>query len=207
MNRIIISFALCIAPLAASELPPEGADSLSSTQANYDGNSLILTGHVVLDHGLGKMTAEEASLQRQEAGKDFPFSLIQLRKDVLLALKNSAQITCGSADLDFTTLKGTLLPAEHGKVVYSDQIKKKKGGDATPLKLSGELVELNFSKQSSEGKKTNYEIDTILAKQEVVIEYADNFELQAHHALYRKGSSQSDKTSQREFRGVVTAYP
>jgi lipopolysaccharide export system protein LptA len=207
MKRFMISLALYIVPLAAVEPLPNDTDSLSSTQANYDGNSLILTGHVILDHGLGKMTAEEASLQRQEAGKDFPFSLIQLRKDVLLALKNSAQITCGSADLDFTTLKGTLLPSEEGKVVYSDQIKKKKGGDATPLKLSGQMVELDFSKQSSEGKKTDYEIDTVLIKQEVVIEYADNFQLQAHHALYRKGPSCSDKTSQREFRGLVTAYP
>ncbi len=187
------------------EIPDNG--SLSSTNASYDGNSLLLTGHVSLDHGLGKMTAEEASLQRQEAEKDFPFSVIQLRKDVLLALKNSAQITCGSADLDFTALKGILLPPENGKVVYSDQIRKKKGGDTTPFKLSGQFVELNFYKQSHDGNKTDYEIDNILAKEGVVIEYADNFQLEAHHALYRKEHSRDNKTSKREFQGVVTAYP
>jgi hypothetical protein len=207
MKNLAICFTLCAAPLAAGTPDIPDNSSLSSTNASYDGNSLLLTGHVALDHGLGKMTAEEASLQRQEVGKDFPFSLIQLRKDVLLSLKNSAQITCGSADLDFTLLKGTLLPPENGKVVYTDQIKKKKAGETSPLKLSGQFIELNFSKQSHDGKKTDYEIDTILAKEDVVIDYADDFQLYAHHALYRKELPRDNKTSQREFQGVVTAYP
>ncbi|MBS0604988.1 MAG: hypothetical protein JSS60_08155 [Verrucomicrobia bacterium] len=207
MNLLATCLALCAIPLAANAPSIPDSGSLSSTDASYDGNSLNLTGHVVLDHGLGKMTAEEASLQRQEAGKDFPFSFIQLRKDVVLALKSSAQISCGSADLDFTSLKGTLLPSENGKVVYTDQIKKKKGGEATALQLSGQCVELNFSKQSFDGKKTDYEIDNILAKEDVVIDYADNFQLLAHHALYRKELSRDNKTSKREFQGVVTAYP
>jgi hypothetical protein len=202
-----ISSSLLFAPLIANAptAVPESS-SLSSSDASYDGNSLLLTGHVVLDHGLGKMMAEEASLQRQEAGKDFPFSLIQLRKEVLLALKNSAQITCGSADLDFTTLKGTLYPSNGNPVVYSDQIKKKKGGEALPLKLSGQLIELLFSKQPQEGKKTEYDIQTVLAKEDVVINYADNFELRAGQALYRKETT-DNKSSQREFQGVITAYP
>lgn len=211
-------FALCASSLAAnspSELGVELAEAspvlansgtLSSTNASYDGSSLLLTGHVSLNHGLGKMTAEEASLQRQEAGKDFPFSLIQLRKDVILSLKNSAQISCGSADLDFAALKGSLLSPENGKVVYTDQIKKKRSSDTSLLQLSGKFIDLNFSKQSDD-TKTDYEIDNILAKEEVVIDYADNFQLHAHHALYRKELSPDNKTSKKEFQGVVTAYP
>jgi hypothetical protein len=206
-THFAIAFVLCIAPLAANAPDVTSSASLSSSNATYDGNSLLLTGHVLLDHGLGKMSAEEASLQRQEAGKDFPFSLIQLRKDVLLTLKSSAQIVCGSADLDFTALRGLLLPSEDGTVVYSDRIKKKKGGDTTPLKLSGQFVELTFSKQLHNEEKTDYEIDNIQAKQNVLIEYADNFQLQAHQALYRKELSPNHKTSKREFQGVVTAYP
>ncbi len=207
MKTLTLCLSLLAAPLAgnAPEIPDTG--TLSSTNASYDGSSLHLTGHVVLDHGLGKMTAEEASLQRQEAGKDFPFSVIKLRTAVVLALKNSAQISCGSADLDFTALKGTLLPAENGKVVYTDQIKRKKDGTTTPLKLCGQNVELNFAKQPCGEEKTNYEIDSILAKEEVEIDYADAFQLFAHQALYRKELSPDNKTSKREFQGIVTAYP
>jgi lipopolysaccharide export system protein LptA len=203
----IILISLLAVPLIANtpELPESG--SLSSSDASYDGNSLVLTGHVVLDHGLGKMTAEEASLERQEAGKDFPFSLIQLRKDVLLALKNNAQISCGRAELDFAALKGILHPPENGKVVYTDQIKKKKGGEMNPLKLTGQLVQLNFLKQAHDGKKTEYEIDNILAKEDVVIDYANDFQLYADQALYRKELSRDYKSSKKEFQGIVTAYP
>ncbi len=207
MRTLTIAMSLLAAPLAADEpaLPESG--TLSSSDASYDGNSLVLTGHVILDHGLGKMTAEEASLQRQEAGKDFPFSFIHLRKDVLLALKSSAQISCGSAELDFTTLKGILHPPENGPVVYTDQIKKKRGGEISPLKLSGQLIQLNFLKRPIDGKKTEYEIENILAKEDVVIDYASDFQLYAHQALYRKELSQDYKSSKKEFQGIVTAYP
>ncbi|MGC1879295.1 MAG: hypothetical protein WA678_07975 [Rhabdochlamydiaceae bacterium] len=203
----ILAFLMSVltTPLLATDLPDSG--SLSSSDASYDGNSLLLTGHVILDHGLGKMTAEEASLQRQETGKDFPFSLIQLRHHVLLALKNSAEISCGSADLDFTELKGILHPPENGKVVYTDQIKKKRGGGVSSLKLTGQIAELRFLRQEHDGKKTEYEIENILAKEDVVIDYAGDFQLYAHQALYRKELSSDDKTSKKEFQGIVTAYP
>jgi hypothetical protein len=206
-SMIGICLSLFVAPLIANAPTVPDSGSLSSSDASYDGNSLVLTGHVVLDHGLGKMTAEEASLQRQEAGKDFPFSLIQLRKDVLLALKNSAQISCDSADLDFTALKGILHPPENGKVVYTDQIKKKRGGEISPLKLTGQFVQLNFLKQPQDSKKTEYEIENILAKEDVVIDYANDFQLYAHQALYRKELSGDYKTSKKEFQGIITAYP
>ncbi len=206
MNKIVVvCFVLCTVILTANEPPANQDSSLSSTNASYDGNFLTLTGNVSLDHGLGKMSSEEASLQRQEVGNDFPFSQILLRKNVLLSLKNSAQICCDSADLDFTALKGTLLAEENGKVVYSDQIKKKKGGEATSLTLSSQTIELNFSKHA--GKKTEYDIDHILAKEDVAIDYAGNFHLLAHHALYRRELSRDNKTTHREFQGTITAYP
>ena len=122
-----MSFFLSILMMPLSIAAPlSETGSLSSTDASYDGNALVLTGHVVLDHGLGKMNAEEASLQRQEGGKDFPFSLIHLNKDVLLSLKNNAKLQCESADLDFSALKGLLHAKEGGTVVYTDSIKKKK---------------------------------------------------------------------------------
>ena len=202
-----LSLSLLVAPLIANapSMPDQG--SLSSSDASYDGNSLLLTGHVILDHGLGKMMSEEASLQRQEIGKDFPFSLIQLRKDVLLGLKSGAQISCGSADLDFTALKGLLYSSENDKVTYTDQIKKRKGSETNSLKLTGQFVQLEFLKQAHDGKKTEYDVDRIFVKESVVIDYANDFQLHAHEALYRKESLQRSKSSSQEFQGIVTAYP
>ncbi len=201
--RTLIALLFSSAALFATEIPPESG-SLSSTNAAYDGQSLLLTGHVILDHGLGKMTAEEANLQKQDsAGKDFPFSQIQLRKDVLLALKNSAELRCANADLDFTALKGILHAAEGEKVSYTDAMQRKKGNDSSPLRLLSRELELNFSKQDLDSKKSEYEVETILAKTDVEIHYADTFHLAADHALYRKILSTSDS---KEFQGIITAY-
>lgn len=207
VRNLPLFLTLMLCPLLAEgpALPESG--SLSSSNASYDGNALTLSGHVVLDHGLGKMTAENASLQRPETGTEFPFSFIQLRHDVQLALKSSAQILCDSADLDFVTLKGILLPAENGKVVYSDLLKKKKEGEAVPLQFSSNRIELNFEKQPAANNKTEYEIQTILAKEGVVIDYASQFQLLADRAIYRRELSENTPATQKEFQGIVTAYP
>jgi hypothetical protein len=203
-NIALLYGLICASYLMASEPGFPESGSVSSTNATYDGNALILTGHVVLDHGLGKMTAEEASLQKQEMGKDFPFSVIELRKDVHLALKNSAELLCETADLDFNALKGLLHAKEDSKVVYTDVYKKKK--EMLPFKLTGNSVELLFFKQPSEDKKSTYDIETVLVKDDVLIDYAQLFHLRADHALYRKQNAAAPSAS-KEFQGIITAYP
>src|ERR1700722_6025662 len=117
MKQCLLALLFGIGSLHAA--PDTDSAALSSSNAAYDGNALVLTGHVLLDHGLGKMAADEAKLQRQETGKDFPFSLIQLINNVQLTMKSGAQIHCDGADLDFTSLKGLLSAQNGGKVVYS----------------------------------------------------------------------------------------
>ena len=200
MSALYVTLAmLCSVLINASEAPFSQSGSLSSTHATYDGNALILTGHVILDHGLGKMQAEEASLQKQEVGKDFPFSVIGLRKDVRLALRNSAELICETADLDFNTLKGLLKPKEASQVVYTDTFKRKK--ESVAFQLKGNSMELFFSKDVNQEKKSTFDIETLLVKEEVQIQYAQQFQLLADHALYRK------QNASKEFQGIITAYP
>ncbi len=62
-------------------------------------------------------------------------------------------------------------------------------------------------KKRQEGKKSDFEIETILAKEDVLIDYAQEFTLRAGHALYRKGSTPEKKGNYKEFQGTITAYP
>lgn len=185
---------------ANATIPP--ATSLSSSHAAYDGNALILTGHVVLDHGLGQMHAEHASLKKQEMGVDFPFSIIELQKDVILHLKNNARLSCATANLDFSLLKGFLFSEENQRVTFSDVIKKK-----TPVILSSNIAEITFSKTLIDSKKNDYDVETIFAKEAVLIQYNNTFILHADRALYRKVLPQDNKATPREFQGFISAYP
>ncbi len=197
MKNQLLAFLFSVSALHAA--PDVDSGAVSSTNAVYDGNALVLTGHVMLDHGLGKMAADEAKLQRQEAGRDFPFSFIQLINNVQLSLKNGAQIHCDGADLDFTSLKGLLSAQGDGKVIYSDNLKK------GLFRLLGNSVELKISKHAQGEKKSDFEIETILAKDDVNIEFAKGFTLQAHQALYRKAPVKENASE--EFHGSVTASP
>jgi len=164
--------------------PVTDSGSVSSANASYDGNALVLKGQVALDHGVGKIEADEAVLERQEVGKDFPFSLIHLKQSVLLSLHNRAQARCDAADLDFSALKGSLFSAE--RVIYTD----------TSFRILGKIVDLTFEKKGQVGQKTSYDIDTAVASSNVEVEYGSQFKLFADKALYQKTANQITATSE-----------
>ncbi len=178
--------------LLGDTLPLE-KNQLSSTKASYDGNALILQGRVQLDHGLGNMCADQAFLQKQETGKDFPFSLIQLKKEVLLSLKNKAELRCNLAELDFNDLKGTLSAEEQETVSYKDFLKKE-GDLLIPFYLVSQLIDLQFSKKEIPSEASQYEIQSLVARKKVQIDYAKEFILHADEASYHNS-------------GIVQAYP
>ncbi len=182
---------LTLLSLHAEETPIQAA-SVSSSSADYNGNTLVLRGNVALDHGLGKMQAEEAELERQETGKDFPFSLIHLKKDVLLLFKDRGKLQCSRADLDFQTMKGQLSSDVGARVVYVDR---------DLVSVASQTAELSFAAESHDGKKTLFDVETLTAKENVAIEYGQGYALFADAAIYYKNSPQDKKT------GLILAYP
>ncbi len=158
------------------------AGTISSSNASYDGNALILKGQVLLDHGLGKMQAEEAILQKQEVGKDFPFSLIHLEKDVFLKLNQNGELKCEKADLDFGALKG-FLTSSH-RVSYTDTLKKKKGKSPS-FQLISSAIDLQFLKKADQAK-VSYDVQNVLARDNVELSYADGYTLFTDAILYKK---------------------
>ncbi len=173
------SLMLCAVPV---DKPPVDTGTISSSNASYDGNALILKGQVLLDHGLGKMQAEEAVLQKQEAGKEFPFSLIHLEKDVTLSLQQNGELKCEKADLDFSILKGFLTSSK--RVSYADTLKRKRG-KPTSFQLVSQAIDLQFTKKSDQ-PKTIYDVQNILARDNVELTYANDYILFTDAIFYQK---------------------
>ncbi len=179
-KMLLLSYLLCSGLFAVD------TGSISSSNASYDGSALVLKGQVILDHGLGKMLAEEATLQKQEIGKDFPFSQIHLQKDVTLQLPQSGLLKCDDAELDFSTLKGVLTSA--GRVSYTDTLKRKKGKPST-FQLASQTIDLQFLKKNqspSDPTKTQYDIENVTARNLVELTYADHYTLFTDTVLYQK---------------------
>lgn len=182
----IICVLLASACLHANSVPE--STSLSSSSADYNGNTLILKGNVSLDHGLGKMLAEQAFLEKQEPGKDFPFSYIRLLKEVRMTTPD-AEIKCETADLDFISLKGVLLPKIQEKVTYLEKERS--------LRLMSDSIEIEMEKKGFDGKKMAYRLENLHAKGDVVVDYAKAFTLRADHAHYTQMGSKR----------ILTVYP
>lgn len=181
IKKLFSSVMFCAAAFANS---PATVDSgtISSSNASYDGNALILKGQVLLDHGLGKMQAEEAILQKQEAGKDFPFSLIHLEKEVVLKLNQNGELKCEKADLDFGALKGFLTSSR--RVSYVDSLKRKKGKSPS-FQLISSALDLQFLKRSDQ-PKISYDVQDVLAHDNVELTYDEGFTLFTDAILYKK---------------------
>lgn len=193
--KIFSLFLLPLLLLTANETPQTGA--ISSTQAEYDGNALILKGDVLLNHSLGKMKAELASLQRQETGKEFPFSFIHLENQVHLFLKENAELSCSTADLDFNSQKGKLFSQKNSKVSYTDLLRQN-----APFQILGKEADLVFIKENE-----NPSIESILLHDDVSIHYAGEFLLTAGQALYTKKETRTANGPAAPHAGSIVASP
>jgi hypothetical protein len=201
MNAAVLALFFFL-PSLIGALQITDSSSVTSTTADYDGNTLLLKGNVKLDHGLGKMSAEEAGLERQDSGKDFPFSLIHLRKEVVLHLKNNAELHCEGADLDFISMKGRLSAADNGNVFYTTPLKKKGSDSKELLRLLSKYVDIELTKKDLDGKKSTYDMQSLLAREQVQIEYGNQFVLNADKALYRK-----QLVANKQAQEIITAAP
>ena len=162
--------------------------SVSSKEATYDGDTLILGGSVSLNHGLGTLFAEKAFLQKQGADADLPFSSIELKEMVHIVLKNKAELSSETAELDFISMKGKLTSKENERIIFTETLK-----DASVRMLS-KNADLSFIKQGTDSTSLEYAIKTLVAKEEVLLEYTKDFILKADEASY-------------DLAGTIKAYP
>jgi lipopolysaccharide export system protein LptA len=189
MKRTLGLLALLV--LCCSAQSPSGM--LSSSSAAYDGTALVLSGQVILDHGLGTMKAEEAVLEKQEAnGKEFPFSSILLKSKVELKLPEQSFLQCESAALDFSSLKGKLSASEGNKVLYSDKL----------LRISSNESDLLFEKLENPGSRSDYTVKIAKALGDVLINYGDLFTVKAGKAIYQKNFGGTQLAQ-----GTIHAFP
>lgn len=184
---------LLITPLNTTD-----CSRVSSENASYDGQDLILSGHVVIDHILGKMQARKALLKRQEKS-DFPFSQIELDQEVLILLKENGRLTADRAEFDLQKNQGILSASEQKNAIYQDMIYDKKA-QLVPFTIAGRSLELKLLPKGEKDAKTDYLIDSICAEQNVAISYANAFFLTAAKATY----NQLDLID--PWKGSISAY-
>ncbi len=184
---LLLVFFMLFSFGAQAEVEEEEESNVSSTHADYDGNTLILKGNVLLEHFLGTMRAEEAFLEREENGK-VPFSKIRLHQNVLLSLKNNSSLKAAEAHLDFILLHAVFCSSDTEKIEYKDHVVR--GKKEIPLKLSSHKITLEMVKE-----KEGFDVAEVKATNNVTMDYGQDFSLNTHEAHYIRN------------KGIVEALP
>ena len=128
-----------------------------SDKARYDGEKIILEGHVHVEHEMGELFAAFATLIRDEnktTKLDFPW--IKLEKEVRFCLQKERELTCLFASCDYTQKKafiegGLCYSDQHGKLYAKraviDYVDDENGLRPTKVTLLGE-VQMKSSKRA-----------------------------------------------------------
>ncbi|MCB1083201.1 MAG: hypothetical protein KDK61_02725 [Simkania sp.] len=149
---------------------PNLSSDISSDYASYDGDFLRLVGEVKLYHDLGHMQAHQALLKK--GGKDFPFINMHLEEDVSFSFQNDSELFCDEAQLDFIGRFGTVL-SQDKLVLYRSRKKE-------ALDLVSRQIDFQFEEQDEH----ILEISSLMAKEDVHIDYANKYHLDADQAYF-----------------------
>ncbi len=190
----LLSLACCL--VGAEE------DAISSQEASYDGAALHLLGNVTLDHAFGTMTSQEATLDKAENDKEFPFSRMVLEKDVIVHIASSGKLTCDEASLDFCSFDATFQADSGKKVIFEDQL-----GTSTGRKkdfyLEAPAAFMKIGQVSGDEKKRNYYIQSMEISKNALLKWDNQITIEAPRLIFSKPDPEERGKS---FLGEVMAY-
>ncbi|MDN3509025.1 MAG: hypothetical protein P0S93_03265 [Candidatus Neptunochlamydia sp.] len=106
MNHWLILLTT-LPPLLAEVLPYD----LSADAINYDSNDLVLKGNITLNHDLGQMKGEVATINKGELSLEF--SSIHLENNVSIFLESQGKLFSDEAFFDFQTMIGKVSSLEY----------------------------------------------------------------------------------------------
>ncbi len=141
---------LLIMPLCAD------ATVVRSDAAHYDGATIVLKGHVHVEHEMGELFAERATLTKDEKKQtklDFPW--ITLEKDVRFQLLKGRKLLCDTASCDYIEKRafvegGLHYSDEHGEIYASrgviDYVEEAGKLKPTQVTLMGDVQMVNLKR-------------------------------------------------------------
>lgn len=160
---------------------------ISSGEAEYDGQSISLVGQVIVQHGLGKISAHRLSVMPAEQdNQKTRFSRLNIHDDILIEFQGGGQLECQQAEVDYLKLKGNFLGnSAHPDVIYSNV--GEAGQERPALIVKGHDMQVELVRQPLPGAtipKTL--VKNVLAHQQVRVHYNQDYLLLADRAFYER---------------------
>lgn len=188
MNRLIGAL-LVLCPLILS-----AESELVCEKAEYHGDTVKVSGNVVLDHSIGTLKCQSAELVPSDSGERF--SQIELEGDVDLALRDGGRLMAGAALIDFLRLEGRFWGnARQPFVIYSDQLSPSQ--NSTPIVIKGGKMWLTLSAGSSP------DVTDCVFEEQVTVNLQNGTQAASDRVVYHR----LEKQGKRTLSGVMTLLP
>lgn len=181
MRAFLIALAVATFAFADEEMM-----QIDSAQADYDGHQITLSGSVVVEHDIGKITANHMVVTPEENQKKVRLAYLKMNDDVRIALKDGAQLSCSTAELDYVGLRGRFLGgSQHEYVVYTENCKDK-AGVKSALLLKSRLMSVKIAKTDGAKASPKSMITEMTAENNVTVNYNSDFIAAADFATYQR---------------------
>jgi len=188
---------LLLCSLACSLLAQEeDALVIDAKHANYNGKTITMDGHVVVEHSLGTMTAEHMVLESiPTAGKN-QFGLLDMNDQVCIVFKSGGTLSCAHAIVDYQERTGSFFGgAGGGNVVFTESRRDKKDESAFLIVSSKEMT-ANLSKDDAAGTNGHVTINDIIAQDHVNVSYNREYMAKSDRAVYQRQDIPGEKSDQ-----------
>lgn len=177
---------------------------IDSAEANYDGRQITLNGSVVVEHDIGKITANHMVVTPEEDEKKVRLAYLKMNDDVRIALKDGAQLTCSTAELDYVGLRGRFLGgSQHEYVVYTENCKDK-AGIKSALLLKSRLMSVKISKADGAKPSPKSMITEMTAENNVTVNYNNDFIAAADYAMYQRVKPDTSDSNPAHIQGLIS---
>lgn len=163
---------------------------VNSGEAQYDGKEITLVGEVVVQHGLGQISAHRLSFQpHYDKDQKSQLGVLKISDHIEILLKEGGKLNCQQAEVDYSKMQGIFLGDSNSPdVTYSLSGEEQTG--ETPLRSPFELrslkMTLNLVKETSENSSSKIMINQIEASSDVRVRYNNDYTLLADHAIYQR---------------------
>ena len=163
--------ALCLYAAITSE-----NHKISSAHASYKEDCLFLEGNVRLEHPIGILIAESATLRKEELS-DTPFTYVTLSDHVSCTFPSGEHLSCDRAEIDMTTATANLFSNQDRSVICEVSLTQE--SHIYPLKLQGKQMRCQFAEKEHSLKQLH-------GSEDIIVEYMNTLFLKADNILYEE---------------------
>lgn len=165
--------------------------NIKSGEAVYDGKKVVLIGDVVMQHGLGQISAHRVALiPASDKEKKHKNSSLEISESVEILLNGGGRLECQRADVDYTKMKGVF----SGNVEFPDVVYCSEGEGAdlpqdgrASFEVKSSQMTFDLMRELAAGSSSpQTRVRQIEAVQNVRVGYDKDHLLVADHALYER---------------------